>query len=339
MLLLCSVTDKIQVITGSAVAVHVQASFVDNNAGTITPGRTNTIISTATTTDVVGSPAASTNRNIKQLTIRAKGGACVVTVQHTDGTTVSELISVSLASGYHLIFTDGYGFEVLTDQGQIAGTGGVSAGAIPTNAYAAVGVAGAAATFIRTDATIPISRVAVPADMKNWTFLGQATASAAVRTGTITWTGTFAELMFEYFISGYSGSAIGRLIVGPTAGLSETGTTFCTELTESGTRNTTSVSVPGWPTAVTAGAVPRYGIMFVKNVAAAVKLMTGHGQHSGTAPTVVPIGMTMNGMFNDTTNLINKAELAVYAAITGAAISATTFNSGTFLNVWGRNND
>lgn len=174
---------------------------------------------------------------------------------------------------------------------------------------------------------------------RNWAFLGQATASNAVRTGTITWTGTFKQLWFEYFISGYSGSAIGRLIVGPTAGLSETGTTFCTSLIEGVTLTATSVSVPGWPTATTAGAVARFGHMYVQNTAGVVKRMTGHGQHSGTAPTVVPTQMRMAGMFNDATNLINKAELAVYDAITGAAISATTFNAGTFLNVWGRNDD
>lgn len=185
-----------------------------------------------------------------------------------------------------------------------------------------------------------VTRAKSNADQKAWSFLGGTQlGGSAVRTATITWTGTFQELHFEYFISGYSGAAIGRLIVGPTAGLSETGTTFCTNLIEGVTQNTTSVSVPGWPTAVTAAAVPRYGHMWVSNQAAVVKRMVGYGQHTGTAPTVVPVAMKMDGMFNDSTNLINKAELAVYAAITGAAISATTFNAGTYLNVWGRNAD
>jgi hypothetical protein len=175
----------------------------------------------------------------------------------------------------------------------------------------------------------------------NWQFLGNATASAAVRTGTITWTGTFAELMFEYYISGYSGAAIGRLIVGPTAGLSETGTTFATAFLSMTPTTTvagiTSVSIPGWPTGVTAAAVTRYGWMFVHNIAADVKRMTGHGQYAGTAATVAPTLIEHAGNFTDATNLINKAELAVYDALTGTTISTTTFNSGTFLNVWGRN--
>jgi hypothetical protein len=57
MLLLASTTDKIQVITSAAGQVDVHASWVDLSGTTITAGRTNTRISTATTTDVVGAPA------------------------------------------------------------------------------------------------------------------------------------------------------------------------------------------------------------------------------------------------------------------------------------------
>lgn len=188
-----------------------------------------------------------------------------------------------------------------------------------------------------------VTRAMLGADAKNWTLLGTATASGTVRTGTITWVGTFEELWFEYFISGYSGSAIGRLIVGPTAGLSEVGTTFATAFLSMTPPTTvagiTSVSIPGWPTAVTAAAVSRYGWMKVQNVAAQIKRMVGEGQYAGTAATTAPTIILMGGNFTDSTNLINKAELAVYDALTGTAISTTTFNAGTYLNVWGRHTD
>jgi hypothetical protein len=184
-----------------------------------------------------------------------------------------------------------------------------------------------------------VTRAMLAADAKNWQFLGQATASGAVRTGTITWTGTFKQLWFEYFISGYSNTAIARLIVGPTAGLSETATNHCCSLIEGVTLNATSVSIPGWPTAVTVNNVERYGSMYVKNVAGAVKRMWGQGNHAGTAATVVPLQMQFAGLMSDATNAINKAELAVYDAITGATISTRTLNAGTYLNVWGRNDD
>lgn len=210
---------------------------------------------------------------------------------------------------------------------------------------AAAAAAGSATVAARRDHTHTIgtgivTRTMLEATGKNWQFLGTATASAAVRTGTITWTGTFKQLHFEYFISGYSNTAIGRLIVGPTAGLSETGTTFCaTHLVNA--VSSTSVSIPGWPLYSNAVAdnVPRWGWVDVQNIAAVVKRANGIGMNAGTVPTVAPTCYQFAGLFNDTTNLINKAELAVYDAITGAAISTRTFNSGTYLTVWGRNDD
>lgn len=172
-----------------------------------------------------------------------------------------------------------------------------------------------------------------------WRFLGQGTASGAVRTSVVTWTGTFKQLHIEYFIAGYSGNAIGRVIVGVSAGPSESGLLMCTSLIEGVTITTTSVSVPGWPTAVTAGAVSRYGHMWIDNQTAIVKRMSGHGQHSGTAPTTVPTQMRMEGLWNNTSALINSVEMAVYDTITATTVSTTTFAAGTYFNVWGRNDN
>lgn len=112
MLLLVSTSDKIQVITGQAVTVDVHASYMDYNGTTVTPGRKNTAISTAVTTDVVAAPGASTQRNIKCLTIRNKNtvNAVDVTVQHTDGTTTVELFKDNLSPGEVIQYTDGDGF-------------------------------------------------------------------------------------------------------------------------------------------------------------------------------------------------------------------------------------
>lgn len=216
-----------------------------------------------------------------------------------------------------------------------AATGVLQAASFPALTGDVTTVAGALAATIGAGR---VTRAMLAADAKNWTLLGTATATNAVRSGTITWAGTFEELWFEYFIAGYSNTAIGRLIVGPTAGLSETATNHCCSLIEGVTLTATSVSIPGWPTAVTVNNVERYGSMFVKNVAGQVKRMWGHGNHAGTAATAVPLQMLFGGLMSDATNAINKAELAVYAAITGAAISAITFTSAT-LNVWGRHAD
>lgn len=114
MLLLTSTNDQLQVVTEQAATIDVHATWVDTNPSTsaITPGRTNTTITTATTTSVAGSPAASTQRNIKTLHLRNKHAtaASVVTVRHSDGTTVVELLKMSLLPGNALEYTDQGGF-------------------------------------------------------------------------------------------------------------------------------------------------------------------------------------------------------------------------------------
>jgi len=102
MLLLTSTSDIVRVVTGSAGDIRVHASWMDNLSAVITPGRTNTAsISTATTTTVVGSPAASTQRNVKLLNIFNNSGSVAnqITVEHTDGTNVVQLWKGTLAIG------------------------------------------------------------------------------------------------------------------------------------------------------------------------------------------------------------------------------------------------
>jgi hypothetical protein len=115
MILLTSVTDKLRLTTSAAVTTDVHASWIDNAAGTITPGRTNTAITTAATTDIVGVPGSSTQRNVKTLHIRNKHATLSqqITVIHTDGTTAVELHSCTLTAGQALQYVDGQGFEIV----------------------------------------------------------------------------------------------------------------------------------------------------------------------------------------------------------------------------------
>lgn len=109
MLLLTSTSDLVQVITGSAGAIAVHASFMDNNAGTVTPTRTNTAsIATATTTTVVASPATSVQRNVKNLNIHNTHATVsnAITVQHTDGTNAENLWNGTLQPGEIIIFDE-----------------------------------------------------------------------------------------------------------------------------------------------------------------------------------------------------------------------------------------
>lgn len=109
MLLLTSTSDLVQVITDAASDIEVHASWVDNASGTITPGRTNTAsITSATTTIIVASPGATTQRNVKYLNFHNNHASvsCLLRIVHTDGTTTEELIHATLTAGEALIFNE-----------------------------------------------------------------------------------------------------------------------------------------------------------------------------------------------------------------------------------------
>lgn len=105
MLLLTSTSDLVQLTTGTATStIEVHASYVDVNGTTITPLRTNTLITTATTTAIVASPAVSTQRNVKALYItnNSTGTSCDIAVRHTDGTNAVELMQFVLLPGENM---------------------------------------------------------------------------------------------------------------------------------------------------------------------------------------------------------------------------------------------
>ena len=108
MLLLTSTSDIVRIVTGAAATIDAHTSWMDNASGTITPGRTNTAISTATTTTICGSPGASTQRNVKKINVTNRHATtpCVVTVQHFDGTTSIDLMGVTLLPGENLVMND-----------------------------------------------------------------------------------------------------------------------------------------------------------------------------------------------------------------------------------------
>ncbi len=114
MLLLTSVTDKLQMIA-AAGTIDVHASYVDYDGSTVTPGRRNTSLSGAgATTDIVLAPASLSQRNIKVVHIRNKHAttSSAITVQHTDGSTPVELFKCTLLAGEELIYLEGLGFMV-----------------------------------------------------------------------------------------------------------------------------------------------------------------------------------------------------------------------------------
>jgi hypothetical protein len=105
MLLLTSTSDIVRLTTSTATStIEVHTSFVDVSGATITPGRLNTRITTATTTTIVASPAASTQRNVKAIycTNNSTGSSNTIGIEHFDGTNSIELMSFILLPGENL---------------------------------------------------------------------------------------------------------------------------------------------------------------------------------------------------------------------------------------------
>jgi len=109
MLVLASTSDIIRLVTSAASQIEVHASYGDLtvSTGAVDLNRTNTAaITTATTTTVVPSPGSGVKRNVKHLNITNDhaSASCVITVEHFDGTTAEELISVILLPGENMVF-------------------------------------------------------------------------------------------------------------------------------------------------------------------------------------------------------------------------------------------
>lgn len=131
MILLTSTTDELLIVTGAAVnTINVQATFVDLDGLNLTPNRKNTLITTATTTVVVPSPPASTQRALKNLCVyNSSASPCDVTIQHTDGTTDVDIFNYTMATDESIYWSEGRGFYVVDALGNTKVT---TAGVGPT---------------------------------------------------------------------------------------------------------------------------------------------------------------------------------------------------------------
>lgn len=112
MLLLTATTDTLELDTDSAATVDVHASWMDYNGTTVTPGRTNTAIASATTTTILAAPASSTQRALKTLHVRNRHASLAVTVTlvYDQNGTEFELHKVILNANDALEYVEGIGF-------------------------------------------------------------------------------------------------------------------------------------------------------------------------------------------------------------------------------------
>jgi hypothetical protein len=246
MLLLTATTDKLQLVTSAAGTLDVHASFIDmSNADPpvvkgSTSGKQNTAITTATTTDIVASPAASTTRNVKTLHIRNKHASTAtdVTVVYDQNGTDFDLWKCNLGPGEALEYIEGIGFfevnaafvtGVTTNRSTAAQGAGFSSDTYLTGSSVPLGTPVVGTTYILTfDVTKTAAGTATPivtvrvgtagttSDTSRCAFTFSA-GTAATDTGTFTVTCTFRTVG-----SGTSAVLQGRaqLDSQPTTGLS-----------------------------------------------------------------------------------------------------------------------
>lgn len=126
-MILAGITDIVSVVTGSGVAIHVLASWVDLNASadTFVPNRTTSIIPTATTTTIVGSPAVSTQRQVKSIAIRNTDAVLsnLITVQFFDGSNTVAIFQRTLLAGESLEY-NGTEWKAFDSTGRVLITNG-----------------------------------------------------------------------------------------------------------------------------------------------------------------------------------------------------------------------
>lgn len=136
MIILDATIRSLEVVLGGAITTNqlpIVASYVDNTTTTYTPGSSNTATNSTTPVTAVAAPAASTQRQVKLLTIaNMDTAAATVTVQYNDNSTLRVLFQVALAVGDNLVYTDGEGFRVVDANGNnkqlYGGTLGVASG-------------------------------------------------------------------------------------------------------------------------------------------------------------------------------------------------------------------
>ena len=117
MILLTTTTDKLQLVTSAAITTDVYASYLDYNGSVVTPGRQNTAITTAATTDILAAPGSGVYRSLKSLNVRNKHASSpvAVTILFNQNGTPFELFQTELRAGFSLRYSEEVGFTTFPD--------------------------------------------------------------------------------------------------------------------------------------------------------------------------------------------------------------------------------
>lgn len=121
MIILSSTNDILEVLTTAAISLDYYVSYVDITTTAFTPGQSNGNIITATTTTVLTAPGASTQRQVKYVTLRNRGTAAQGVTVKFDVSATERYISpsVTLSAGEVLQYTGDLGWQILDANGGV----------------------------------------------------------------------------------------------------------------------------------------------------------------------------------------------------------------------------
>lgn len=181
--------DTLRVVTASGVStIHMYAAWADLTTTALTPGNSDAQVTTATTTVLVAAPGASTQRQIKGLSIRNSHASSsnLITVQFYDGATATELIAYTLLAGETLQWGEDENFRVIDASGQVKGAVTVGSSALPTGAATAANQDGIIkdGTGDTTQANVTSGRLNVDGSGVTQPVSGTVTANAGTNLNT-----------------------------------------------------------------------------------------------------------------------------------------------------------
>jgi hypothetical protein len=128
MIVLGTTTKSLQFKLGGTVTTNqlpFSSSYIDTTGTTTTPGEQDGVSNNTTAVNLVGSPASSTQRLIKNIMLQnADTASATVSIMYNDNSTLRNVIVVTLAVGDQLIYEDGNGWFCLDKNGNIKSSAG-----------------------------------------------------------------------------------------------------------------------------------------------------------------------------------------------------------------------
>lgn len=131
MIILDATTKKLQIVLAGAITtseLDVVSTYVDVTTTAGVPsafvsGESDTTSNSTTPVDIVAAPAANTQRQVKLISVEnTDTNPATATIRYNNNGTVRKLVTITLAVGSTLQYTDGEGWRVIDTDGGILQT-------------------------------------------------------------------------------------------------------------------------------------------------------------------------------------------------------------------------